>query len=139
MPPPGGIAGAFFSGFSATIASVITSRPATDAGLHQVGVVALLGVKTEVGVLLVEQFGCDHRAVLAGVLGDLTERRLQRAAYDLDADLLVVVSRSQLVEGADGVEQRRAAAGDDAFFNRRLGGVHGIVNAVLLLLDLDLG
>src|SRR5271166_3176266 len=31
MPPPGGIPGAFFSGFSATIASVVTSRPATDA------------------------------------------------------------------------------------------------------------
>jgi len=32
MPPPCGMAGgAFFSGFSATIASVVTSRPATDA------------------------------------------------------------------------------------------------------------
>ena len=31
MPPPPGIAGAFFSGFSATIASVVTSRPATEA------------------------------------------------------------------------------------------------------------
>jgi len=30
-PPPGGIIGAFFSGFSATIASVVTSSPATDA------------------------------------------------------------------------------------------------------------
>ena len=32
MPPPGGIAGGvFLSGFSATIASVVTSRPATEA------------------------------------------------------------------------------------------------------------
>ncbi len=33
MPPspPGGIIGAFFSGFSAIIASVVTSRPATEA------------------------------------------------------------------------------------------------------------
>ena len=32
MPPPGGIAGGvLFSGFSATIASVVTSRPATEA------------------------------------------------------------------------------------------------------------
>jgi hypothetical protein len=32
MPPSGGIAGAaFFSGLSATIASVVTSNPATDA------------------------------------------------------------------------------------------------------------
>jgi hypothetical protein len=32
MPPPGGMAGgALGSGFSATIASVVISRPATDA------------------------------------------------------------------------------------------------------------
>jgi hypothetical protein len=31
MPPPPCIWGAFFSGRSATIASVVTSRPATDA------------------------------------------------------------------------------------------------------------
>jgi hypothetical protein len=32
MPPPGGMPGAgFFSGFSATIASVVMSRPATEA------------------------------------------------------------------------------------------------------------
>ena len=31
-PPPGGMPiGAFFSGFSATMASVVTSRPATEA------------------------------------------------------------------------------------------------------------
>jgi NAD(P)-dependent dehydrogenase (short-subunit alcohol dehydrogenase family) len=39
IPPPCGIAGeAFFSGFSATIASVVTSRPATDAALRTAGV-----------------------------------------------------------------------------------------------------
>jgi hypothetical protein len=31
MPGPGGGVGGFFFGFSATIASVVTSRPATDA------------------------------------------------------------------------------------------------------------
>ena len=30
-PPPAGMAGAFFFGFSATIASVVMSRPATEA------------------------------------------------------------------------------------------------------------
>ena len=70
-PPPGGMpVGAFFSGFSATIASVVISRPATDsgalqrgahdlgriddAGLDHVDVLALLGVEAEVDVLLVE-------------------------------------------------------------------------------------
>ena len=32
-----------------------------------------------------------------------------------------------------------AAAGNDAFFHRRAGGVQGVVDAVLLLLHLDLG
>src|SRR5262249_28322031 len=81
----------------------------------------------------------DHRAVEAGVLGDLADRRLQRSTYDLDADLLVVVAGAQLLQRPDRVEQSRAAAGDDALFDRRLGGVHGVVNPVLLLLDLDLG
>ena len=38
-----------------------------------------------------------------------------------------------------GAQQRHAAAGHHAFFNRRAGGVERVVHAVLLLLDLDLG
>ena len=36
-------------------------------------------------------------------------------------------------------KQRHAAAGDDALLDRSLGRVHGVVDAVLALLDLDLG
>ena len=36
-------------------------------------------------------------------------------------------------------QQRDAAAGDDAFFDRRLGGVHRVLDARLLLLHLGLG
>ena len=65
--PPGGIGGAFFSGFSATIASVVTSRPATEAAscsavrttlvgsmmpaAHQV--LELAGLRVEAPVVLV--------------------------------------------------------------------------------------
>ena len=146
---------AFFSGCSATIASVVTSRPATDAascsasahdlgrvddaGLHHVDILAGLGVEAVVGVVLVEQLADDDRAVDAGVLGDLAHRRLQRAADDVDADLLVVVVGLQLGERLGGVEQRDAAAGDDAFLDRGAGRVHRVVDAVLALLHLDLG
>ena len=36
-------------------------------------------------------------------------------------------------------EQRDAAAGDDALFDRGLGRLHRVLDAVLLLLELDLG
>ena len=45
----------------------------------------------------------------------------------------------RLVQGGHGVDQGHAAAGDDAFFNRRAGGGKGIFHAVLLFLQLGLG
>ncbi len=69
MPPPPGMDGAFFSGFSAIIASVVISRPAIEA-----------------------------------------------ASCRADA-----------------------AARDDAFLDRGAGRMHRVVNAILALLDLDLG
>ena len=38
-----------------------------------------------------------------------------------------------------GLQQRHAAAGDDALLDRRLGGADGVLDAVLALLELDLG
>src|SRR5262249_52447727 len=44
MPPPGGITGGvFLSGFSATIASVVTSRPATEAAFCNASRTTLVG------------------------------------------------------------------------------------------------
>ena len=45
----------------------------------------------------------------------------------------------QLGERLGGVEQRDAAAGDDAFLDRGAGRVHRVVDAILALLHLDLG
>src|SRR6185437_6870920 len=66
-------------------------------------------------------------------------RRMQRAADDVDADLLVVIVGSELGEHLARVEEGDAAAGDDAFLDLRLGRMHRVVDAVLALLDLDLG
>ena len=87
----------------------------------------------------VEQLADDDRAVGAGILGDLAGRRLQRPAHDVDADLLVVVLRVELRPAPGGVEQRDTAAGHDALLDRGAGRVHGVLDAVLALLHLDLG
>src|SRR4029450_195699 len=109
------------------------------AGLDHVDVLALLGVEAEIGVLLVEHPPGNHGAVEAGILGDLADRRLQGAAHDLDADLLAVVGAALVLEHAGGIEQGRPTAGDDALLDRGLGRMHGVLDPVLLLPDLDLG
>ena len=56
----------------------------------------------------------------------------------LDADLLVAFEL-QAVERLAGADERHAAAGDDALFDGRLGRVHRVFDARLLLLHLGLG
>src|SRR5580704_11857347 len=66
-----------------------------DAGLQHVDILSGLGVEALVGVAALEQLADHDRAVDAGVLGDQPNRRLQRAADDVDADLLVDRAISQ--------------------------------------------
>jgi hypothetical protein len=77
-------------------------------------------------------------AILARVLCDLADGCLQSAANDVDADHLVAFEL-QLVERGDGLQESGAAAGDDALLDRRAGGRQSVFDAVLLLLELDLG
>ena len=63
----------------------------------------------------------------------------ERLAHDLDAGLLVVVLRADLLERLAGAQQRNAAARQDAFLDRGAGRVHGVIDAILALLHLDLG
>ena len=74
----------------------------------------------------------------AGVVGDLAGRGLEGLADDVDADL-GIATELDLVEGRDGLQEGRAAAGDEAFLDGRTGRREGILDAVLLLLELDLG
>src|SRR4029453_6601332 len=141
MPPPGIAGWPFLAGTSATIASVVTRRPATDTapdlgridnpGLDHVDVLGLLGVEAEIDILLVDHAAGDYGAVEAGILGDLANRRPRGAAPDLDADLLVVVGALLVLEHARGIEQSRPAAGDDAFLDRGLGRMHGVLDPIL--------
>ena len=93
------------SGFSATSASVVSIRPATDAafcsavahdlgrvddaGLDQVLVLLGGGVEAERALAVLDLLDHD-RAVDARVVGDLAQRLLDRAADDVDAVLPVV-------------------------------------------------
>ena len=110
-----------------------------DAELHEIAELARLRVVTVTIFLRVEQLAHDDRAVAASVVDDLASRRLDRLAHDVDAGLLVGIGDLHGVERGDGAQQRHAAARRNAFLDRRAGGVEGVVDAVLLLLDLDLG
>ena len=57
----------------------------------------------------------------------------------IDAGLYIGVFIAELADRRLGAQQRDAAAGNDAFLDRGLRRVHGVVDAILLLLDLDLG
>src|SRR6266700_757764 len=110
-----------------------------DALGDQVAVLAGLRVEA-VGILvLLEDLADDDGAVLARVDRDLAGRRRQRLADDLDAGLLVVVLGADALELRGGTQQGDAAARHDAFLDRRAGRMHRVINAILALLDLDLG
>ena len=79
------------------------------------------------------------RGFLAGIADDLADRVLDRAAHDGDALGLVFVVAGQVLQRLGGIEQGGAAARNDAFLDRGLGGVQRVVDAVLALLDLDFG
>src|SRR3954453_8811545 len=110
-----------------------------DAGLDHVDVVAALRVEAVIGLALVQQLAGDDRALHSGIRENLPGRRLQCATHNIDANLLVVVFWVQLPEPLAGVEERNATAGNDTFLDRRASSMHRVVDAVLALLDLDLG
>ena len=65
-----------------------------DARRDEVDVLAGRGVEA-VALLGLADVVDDDRALEAGVLGDLTERLLERAEHDLGARLLVLVARTR--------------------------------------------
>ena len=109
-----------------------------DALLDHVAIFIGLRVVAERARSIVHDLADHDRALDASVLGDLADRRLQRLADDVDAGLLILIvalDRDRL----GGLQQHHAAARDDAFLDRGAGGIERVVDAVLALLDLDLG
>src|SRR5258705_10096541 len=110
-----------------------------DALGDQVDIFASLRVEAVGILILLEDLADDHRAVLARIDRDLARGPGKRLADDFDAGLLVVVLGAQPLEVLGGTQQGDAAARHDAFFNRRTGRMHRVINAILALLDLDFG
>ncbi len=125
--------------------SGILQRDANDlhridnAGRDEIDIFAGLRVVALVVVLLLKDLAGHDGAVLASVRSDNAGRSLDRAADDVDASLLVLVLGLQAGERVGRAEQRHAATGKEAFLDSRAGRVQRIVDAVLLLLHLDLG
>src|SRR5690606_30046908 len=107
-----------------------------DALGQQVTVLAGRGVVALTGLA---DLGADDLTGLAAVASDPLQRGVGTLADDPDADGLVAGQLQVLVQDADRVDERRAAAGDDALLDGRAGGRHRVLDAVLLLLELDLG
>src|SRR6185369_14244340 len=108
-----------------------------DALLEQVTVLPAQGVVPLAGLEALDVLD-DHLAGSPGVVGDLSGRRLERLADDVDTDSGVALEL-HLVDRRDRLEERRAAAGGVAFLDGRTGRREGVLDAVLLLLQLDLG
>src|ERR1022692_3618326 len=80
-----------------------------------------------------------HAALKAGVDRDHLERLLERTAHDLRAGRLVA-SQFELLEGdLARLQQGDAATGDHTLLDGGLGVAHRVLDAVLALLQLDLG
>src|SRR5262249_13181809 len=79
-----------------------------------------------------------HGAVFASVDCNLSRRPGERLFDHLDAVPLVFVFALQLVQGLAGTQQGDTTPGEDAFLNRSLGGMRGIINAILASFHLAL-
>ena len=82
----------------------------------------------------------DDPALEAGVDRDLLQRLLDGPGHDAGTGRLVAVELLGAFEdGGLGPQQGDPAAGDHALLDGGLGGRDGVLDAVLLLLELDLG
>jgi hypothetical protein len=81
----------------------------------------------------------DDAAFEAGVEGDLPKRLLHRAPHDQATGLLVVGPTTHLVHGLLGSEEGDTPSGDHALLDGGASRLDGVLDAVLLLLELDLG
>ncbi len=110
-----------------------------DAVLQQVDHLAGGGVeagRTGLGLDLAD----DDRTFVTGVLGDEPGRGLQRRVDDAGTGgLISLEALDDLGHRSTSPHQGGAAAGHDAFFDGGTGGRQRVLDAVLLLLELDLG
>ena len=79
-----------------------------------------------------------HAAFQTGIASDHAHGLFQRAAQNAHARARIAF-QGDLVQGRHGIDQRHTTARDDALFHSRTGGAQGVLDAVLLFLQLGLG
>ena len=97
-----------------------------------------LGIEPLAAVFRLPHLLHDDRTLKSGVLRNPPHRLLEGAAEDVDPELLVAV-RLEIVKRLGAAQQRHPPARHDAFFDGRLRGVHGILDAGLFLLHFRFG
>src|SRR5215208_1286086 len=110
-----------------------------DALLNQVYIVFILRVEAEGLRLVLADLANHDRALHAGVFRDLTDRGFQRLQHDVDAGLHVGILVGDPTDRLLGAQQRDAATWHDAFLDCGASCIERILDAILFLLDLDLG
>src|SRR3954471_20953673 len=109
-----------------------------DAGGHEVHVLAGGGVEAPAGLGVADLLRHDA-ALEAGVHGDLLQRGLARDAHDVGTGRLVTAELELLERDRGRLRESDATTGDDALLDGGLGVAHRVLDAVLALLELDLG
>ena len=82
-----------------------------------------LGVEAKILIIAVDQLARNDCTIMAGILSDLTQRRLKGLANDVDTAGLVIIGAGQGVECLGRIKQRGATARNNAFFDRSAGRV----------------
>src|SRR5258706_7966975 len=122
----------------------VLEREARDLGwvdyarLDHVAELGCIRVEAEVFVLAVTNTIHDDGAFFARVQGNLPQGFLERALDDVHANGLFLIEL-ELVEHRHAADQCYSTAGDDAFLDCRACGVHGVLDASLLFLQLGFG
>src|SRR6478752_6815827 len=108
-----------------------------DAGRDEVAVLARGRVEA-LAERQLRHLGGDDVALQAGVLGDPAQRLGDGLADDRRTRRLVALE-TETVDDDRGVDEGGAATGDDALLDRSAGRRDGVLDAMLLLLELHLG
>src|SRR5215469_1501711 len=109
-----------------------------NAHLHHVAVFAGVRIEAEVFLLGFADLADHHSAFGTGVVSDLAGWLFERALHDACANGFVIVEL-ELLNCVEAADEGCAAAGDDAFLNGCASGVHGVLDASFLFLQLGLG
>src|SRR5271166_3017930 len=113
-------------------------RRIDHARFHQVFKLHRSSVEAVVRVVVATNLLDDDGAFVTGIADNLANRLFAGARDDVDANLLVAFAL-QVLQHQRRTQQRHAAAGNDAFLNRRARGMQSILDTGLLLFHLGLG